>query len=95
MLLVPRLLWESHCEERPSAAHSRWDSWLWDDSVPMFNFGSHTARSGQEPHTPGGTEVASVDFGTFRRYHGLWVWLETGTRGLVRIRSGRFGDTVR
>ena len=51
MLLVPRLLWESHCEERSGAAHSRWDSWLWDDSEPMFNFGSHTARSGQEPHS--------------------------------------------
>ena len=47
------------------------------------------------PHTPGGTEVASVDFGTLRRHHGLWVWLETGTRGLVRFRLGRFGDTVR
>ena len=44
---------------------------------------------------PGGTEMASVDFETVRRYHGLWVWLETGTRGLVRFRSGRYGDTVR
>ena len=43
----------------------------------------------------GGTEVTSVDFGTLRRYHGLWVWLETGTRGLARFRSGRFGDTIR
>ena len=39
--------------------------------------------------------MASIDFGTLRRYRGLWVWLESGTRGLVRIRSGRFGDTVR
>ena len=57
--------------------------------------GSHTARSGQVPHTPGGTEMASADFGTLWRYHGLWAWLETGTRGLVRFRSGRFGDTFR
>ena len=46
------------------------------------------------PHTPGGTEVASVDFGTLRRYRGFWVWLETEKGGLVRFRSGRFGDTV-
>ena len=62
---------------------------------PCLNFWCHTARSYQEPHTPGGTEVTSVDYGTLRRYHGLWVWLETGTRGLVRFRSGRFGNTVR
>ena len=29
-----------------------------------------------------------------RRYHGLWVWLDRHT-WLVRIRSGRIGDTVR
>ena len=39
--------------------------------------------------------VAAVDYGTLRRYRGLWVRLETGTRGLVRFRSGRFDDTAR
>ena len=33
--------------------------------------GSHTSRSGQEPHTPGGTEVASGDLGTLRRHHAM------------------------
>ena len=28
------------------------------------NRGSHTARSGQEPHTPGGTKVSGVSFWT-------------------------------
>ena len=44
------------------------------------------------PHTPRVTDLATVDFGTLRRYRGF---VETGTRGLVRFRSRRFGDTVR
>ena len=85
--------------------------------------GSHTARSGQEQHTPGGTifvvgnrepkidcgshceerpgaahsrrdsEVSSVDLGTLRRHHGLWVWITTCARGLDDL-LGRFCDTI-
>ena len=69
-------------------------SLLWVDREPKTNYGSHTARSGQEPHTPGGTEVASVDLGTLRRHHGLWVWLTTCARGLADP-LGRFCDTMR
>ena len=46
------------------------------------------------PHTPGGTEVASVDLGTLWRHHGLWVWLTTCARGLADP-LGRFCDTMR
>ena len=60
----------------------------------MFNFGSHTARSGQEPHTPGGTEVASVDFGTLRRYHGLWEGICL-TYGCRTVPLGTLCDTMR
>ena len=53
--------------------------------------GSHTARSGQAPHTPGGTEV---DHGTLRRHSGLCAVGMRSLRGLGSRRSGRFGDTV-
>ena len=44
-----------------------------------------TARSGQVPHTPGGTELTSVDLGLVGDWH---TWFG-------QFRSGRFGDTVR
>ena len=49
-------------QEGPSSLRVDW--------APKSYHGSHTARSGQAPHTPGGTEV---DHGTFRRHFGLWV----------------------
>ena len=52
-------------------------------------------RSGQEPHTPGGTEVTSVDLRTLRRHHDLWVWLLTVGYGSGRDVPvvGLFGAT--
>ena len=38
--------------------------------------------------------MASVDLGTLRRHHGLWVWLTTRARGLADP-LGRFCDTMR
>ena len=53
-LVKPRV---PNCEERPGAAHSRRDQMCisgW--RCAQENRGSHTARSGQVPHTPGGTK---------------------------------------
>ena len=55
-----------YCEERPGAAHSRRDQMCvvgWRKA--QENRGSHTARSGQEPHTPGGTIFEATEFGMF------------------------------
>ena len=51
--------------------------------VVLADIAGPTARSGQEPHTPGGTDLTSVDLGSLRRHRGLWVWLGAGTCGLA------------
>ena len=46
-----------YCEERPDAAHSRRDQmYAVGQRCAQDNRGSHTVRSGQVPHTPGGTK---------------------------------------
>ena len=67
-----------------------WTRLLW---VPHCEERPGAAHSRRDWHTPGRTEVASVDLGTLRRHHGLWVWLTTCARGLADP-LGRFCDTM-
>ena len=72
--------------------HIRWHSWLW-----LAQVCTHVRNSGPTVvvERPGAAHsgvgilslLSKLQDSKSVRYHGLWVWLETGTRGLVRFRS--------